>query len=86
MNSLKSRDLNSLSDFSPDIELLDACRQEFHHRLKVYHQWKKQNKARVADPQGAPQRAPQDIVRTGTYVELKKEPRGPFSQSRADII
>ena len=49
-----------------DIELLEACRQEFHRRLKVYHQWKKQNKARVVDPQGASQRAPQEIMQTGT--------------------
>ena len=60
--------------FLPDIELLEACRQEFHRRLKVYHQWKKQNKARVTDPQGAPQRAPQDIVRAGTFSHLKKDP------------
>lgn len=25
---------------SSDIELLEACREEFHRRLKVYHQWK----------------------------------------------
>lgn len=67
-SSHKSRDLTSLAGFfSPDIELLEACRQEFHRRLKVYHQWKKQNKGRVTDPQGAPQRAPQDIVQAGKF-------------------
>ena len=86
MNSLKPRGLTSLADFFPDIELLDACRQEFHRRLKVYHSWKKQNKARVTDPQGASQRAPQDIVRAGTYAELKKGPNGPFSQCRAHVM
>ena len=53
-----------------DIELLEACRQEFHRRLKVYHQWKKQNKARVVDPQGASQRAPQEIMQTGMLNDL----------------
>lgn len=28
---------------SSDIELLEACREEFHRRLKVYHQWKFRN-------------------------------------------
>ena len=45
--------------------MLEACRQEFHRRLKVYHQWKKkQNKARGVDPQGESQRAPQEIMQT----------------------
>ena len=29
---------------TPDMELLDACRAEFHRRLKVYHSWKSKNK------------------------------------------
>jgi len=44
--------------------LLEACWQEFHRRLKVYHQWKKQNKAPGVDPQGESQRAPQQIMQT----------------------
>lgn len=63
LTSWKYAELRDTINTSCDIELLDACRQEFHRRLKVYHQWKKQNKARVTDPEGAPQRAPQDIVR-----------------------
>lgn len=62
LTSWKYAELRDTINTSCDIELLDACRVEFHRRLKVYHQWKKQNKARVADPQGAPQRAPQDIM------------------------
>lgn len=26
-----------------DLELLEACREEFHRRLKVYHAWKMRN-------------------------------------------
>ena len=48
-----------------DIELLEACREEFHRRLKVYHQWKKHNKSRVTPEEGVEQRAPQDIVENG---------------------
>jgi len=28
------------------MELLEACREEFHRRLKVYHEWKTKNKQR----------------------------------------
>ena len=27
-----------------DIDLLEACREEFHRRLRVYHAWKNRNK------------------------------------------
>lgn len=27
-----------------DLDLLEACREEFHRRLKVYHDWKTKNK------------------------------------------
>ena len=57
-----------------DIELLEACREEFHRRLKVYHQWKKQNKAQRPDPQGAPQRAPQDIMQAGQFINQPLNP------------
>ncbi|XP_074625951.1 unconventional myosin-VI-like [Acropora palmata] len=64
LTSWKYAELRDTINTSCDIELLEACRQEFHRRLKVYHQWKKQNKARVVDPQGASQRAPQEIMQT----------------------
>ncbi|XP_073228472.1 unconventional myosin-VI-like isoform X3 [Porites lutea] len=62
LTSWKYAELRDTINTSCDIELLEACREEFHRRLKVYHQWKKQNKAQRPDPQGAPQRAPQDIM------------------------
>uniref|UniRef100_A0A8C1L444 Unconventional myosin-VI n=1 Tax=Cyprinus carpio TaxID=7962 RepID=A0A8C1L444_CYPCA len=38
-----------------NIELLAACREEFHRRLKVYHSWKSKNKKRnTQDEQRAP--------------------------------
>lgn len=46
-----------------DIELLAACREEFHRRLKVYHAWKSKNKKRNVE---AEQRAPKSITDYGT--------------------
>uniref|UniRef100_A0A8C1L219 Unconventional myosin-VI n=1 Tax=Cyprinus carpio TaxID=7962 RepID=A0A8C1L219_CYPCA len=41
--------------FNLYIELLAACREEFHRRLKVYHSWKSKNKKRnTQDEQRAP--------------------------------
>ena len=62
---------------SADIELLAACREEFHRRLKVYHAWKSKNKKRNTD--GPDQRAPKSITdygetRTRTTPEPEPEP------------
>lgn len=46
-----------------DIDLLAACREEFHRRLKVYHAWKSKNKKR--DDDGGYQRAPKSITDYG---------------------
>lgn len=46
----------------PDIELLAACREEFHRRLKVYHAWKSKNKKRNTDTE---QRAPKSVTDYG---------------------
>lgn len=62
LSSWKYAELRDTINTSCDIELLEACRQEFQRRLKVYHQWKKTNKARGTGQEGAAQRAPQDIM------------------------
>lgn len=50
-----------------DIELLAACREEFHRRLKVYHAWKSKNKKRNDD--GSDQRAPKSVTDYGwSYI------------------
>uniref|UniRef100_A0A8D2ABV2 Unconventional myosin-VI n=1 Tax=Sus scrofa TaxID=9823 RepID=A0A8D2ABV2_PIG len=41
------------------IELLAACREEFHRRLKVYHAWKSKNKKRNTETE---QRAPKSVT------------------------
>ena len=44
------------------MELLDACREEFHRRLKVYHAWKMRNRKKEEAPD---QRAPKDVIESG---------------------
>ncbi|CAF4171515.1 unnamed protein product, partial [Rotaria sp. Silwood2] len=36
--------LRDLINTSCDVELLEACREEFHRRLKVYHAWRSKNR------------------------------------------
>jgi len=48
-----------------DIELLEACRAEFHRRLRMYHDWKQKNTSQTQEPDF---RAPQIILDTGKYI------------------
>ena len=52
-----------------DLELLEACREEFHRRLKVYHAWKSKNRKGKnpsamddKNDDGDEERAPKDIL------------------------
>lgn len=66
---------------SADIELLAACREEFHRRLKVYHAWKSKNKKRNTETE---QRAPKSITDYGTTLQrnkAKNQSHGFFSQT-----
>ena len=44
------------------MELLDACRIEFHRRLKVYHAWKSKNKKKGTKTD---ERAPAEVQGMG---------------------
>merc|ERR1712223_242108 len=44
LSNWKYAELRDTINTSCDIELLEACREEFHRRLKVYHAWKAKNK------------------------------------------
>ena len=50
----------------PDIDLLDACRDEFNRRLRVYHAWKERNARRdeVTSPTQRP--ATEQVLQEGT--------------------
>ena len=48
-----------------DIDLLAACREEFHRRLKVYHAWKSKNRKRTDEDDN--QRAPKCVTDYGPW-------------------
>ncbi|KAK1805517.1 hypothetical protein P4O66_019819, partial [Electrophorus voltai] len=62
LSKWKYAELRDAINTSCDIELLAACREEFHRRLKVYHAWKSKNKKRNTE---ANQRAPKSITDYG---------------------
>merc|ERR1719367_1689798 len=57
----KYAELRDTINTSCDIELLEACREEFHRRLKVYHAWKARNKKKNSTFEDN-QRAPTSIL------------------------
>ncbi|XP_036103875.1 unconventional myosin-VI isoform X2 [Molossus molossus] len=59
LSKWKYADLRDTINTSCDIELLAACREEFHRRLKVYHAWKSKNKKRNTETE---QRAPKSVT------------------------
>ncbi|XP_024146483.1 myosin VIa isoform X3 [Oryzias melastigma] len=59
LSKWKYAELRDAINTSCDIELLAACREEFHRRLKVYHAWKAKNKKRNTDSE---QRAPKSVT------------------------
>ncbi|CAH0703032.1 unnamed protein product [Spodoptera exigua] len=69
LSKWKYSELRDTINTSCDIELLEACRHEFHRRLKVYHAWKAKNarKTTMADQERAPQ----------SIMDAAKSPRVP---------
>ncbi|KAM9797943.1 unconventional myosin-VI-like isoform 2-T2 [Neosynchiropus ocellatus] len=74
LSKWKYAELRDAINTSCDIELLAACREEFHRRLKVYHAWKSKNKKRNADTE---QRAPKSIT---DYAQQNPAPPVPARQ------
>lgn len=72
LSKWKYAELRDAINTSCDIELLEACREEFHRRLKVYHAWKSKNKKQNGSdahngtggdvPSPTSQRAPASII------------------------
>ncbi|XP_046877079.1 unconventional myosin-VI-like [Hypomesus transpacificus] len=69
LSKWKYAELRDAINTSCDIELLAACREEFHRRLKVYHAWKSKNKKRNTDTE---QRAPKSVTDYDTPSPVKK--------------
>uniref|UniRef100_A0A8C5R8K5 Unconventional myosin-VI n=1 Tax=Leptobrachium leishanense TaxID=445787 RepID=A0A8C5R8K5_9ANUR len=59
LSKWKYAELRDAINTSCDIELLAACREEFHRRLKVYHAWKSKNKKRNTETE---ERAPKSVL------------------------
>ncbi|KAL4706766.1 hypothetical protein ACJJTC_018147 [Scirpophaga incertulas] len=60
LSKWKYSELRDTINTSCDIELLEACRHEFHRRLKVYHAWKAKNARKTT--MGEQERAPQSVM------------------------
>ncbi|KAJ2952022.1 hypothetical protein O0L34_g4282 [Tuta absoluta] len=69
LSKWKYSELRDTINTSCDIELLEACRHEFHRRLKVYHAWKAKNARKTT--MAEQERAPQSIM------DAAKTPRLP---------
>uniref|UniRef100_A0A8C4I603 Unconventional myosin-VI n=1 Tax=Dicentrarchus labrax TaxID=13489 RepID=A0A8C4I603_DICLA len=74
LSKWKYAELRDAINTSCDIELLAACREEFHRRLKVYHAWKSKNKKRNTDTE---QRAPKCVT---DYAQQNPAPPIPARQ------
>ncbi|KOC60849.1 Myosin heavy chain 95F [Habropoda laboriosa] len=74
LSNWKYSELRDAINTSCDIELLEACRHEFHRRLKVYHAWKARNRKRTSLDEN--ERAPKSIMEAAA-----KAPRPQVKQS-----
>jgi len=73
----KYADLRDTINTSTDMDLLEACREEFHRRLKVYHAWKMKNMNK--DKKGGGN-APADIRGKAAAPEKKKKKKADRPQ------
>ncbi|XP_077972837.1 unconventional myosin-VI-like isoform X3 [Styela clava] len=81
----KYADLRDTINTSTDVALLEACRAEFHRRLKVYHKWKNTNKARNQGNQDKQEeRAPTEITQHAAHmVQQRPLPKIPQAEMKA---
>ncbi|XP_052809072.1 unconventional myosin-VI-like isoform X2 [Mya arenaria] len=84
LSKWKYAELRDAINTSCDMELLDACRAEFHRRLKVYHSWKSKNKKQGAKKE---ERAPHQVQEEAeNYVPTQAAPAAPVRQSEENGI
>ncbi|XP_030099964.1 unconventional myosin-VI isoform X4 [Mus musculus] len=79
LSKWKYAELRDTINTSCDIELLAACREEFHRRLKVYHAWKSKNKKRNTETE---QRAPKSVT---DYAQQNPAAQLPARQQEIDM-
>lgn len=73
LSKWKYSELRDAINTSCDIELLEACRHEFHRRLKVYHAWKAKNRKRTTMDEN--ERAPKSVMEAATRSPLRVQPK-----------
>uniref|UniRef100_A0A8B9RN63 Unconventional myosin-VI n=1 Tax=Astyanax mexicanus TaxID=7994 RepID=A0A8B9RN63_ASTMX len=81
LSKWKYAELRDAINTSCDIELLAACREEFHRRLKVYHAWKSKNKKRNTETE---QRAPKSVTDYGK-TPSQQNPAPPVPARHQEI-
>ncbi|XP_029416462.1 unconventional myosin-VI isoform X2 [Nannospalax galili] len=79
LSKWKYAELRDTINTSCDIELLAACREEFHRRLKVYHAWKSKNKKRNTETE---QRAPKSVT---DYAQQNPTAQLPARQQEMEM-
>lgn len=79
LSKWKYAELRDTINTSCDIELLAACREEFHRRLKVYHAWKSKNKKRNTETE---QRAPKSVT---DYAQQNPAAQLPARQQELEM-
>ena len=85
LSKWKYAELRDTINTSCDIELLEACREEFHRRLKVYHAWKARNKKKGNNSQAGEHmfdenmRAPTSVLEEAARQPLLITPKKPIT-------
>lgn len=74
LSKWKYSELRDTINTSCDIDLLEACRHEFHRRLKVYHAWKAKNQKRSIMEEN--ERAPRSVMESANKTPLIQQKRG----------
>jgi len=77
LSKWKYADLRDTINTSCDIDLLEACREEFHRRLKVYHAWKMKNMKKQQQEKDAAGRAPLSSVADGRGAAPRPPTKAP---------
>ncbi|XP_066580996.1 myosin heavy chain 95F isoform X2 [Prorops nasuta] len=79
LSKWKYSELRDAINTSCDIELLEACRHEFHRRLKVYHAWKARNRRRTTMDEN--ERAPKSIMEEAAKTTPRNQMKQPIVET-----
>ena len=93
LSKWKYAELRDAINTSCDLELLEACREEFHRRLKVYHAWKSKNKKQgspgasdMDSPKSPGERAPQSIISGLEDIHISTTSLSPSKRSSSSSV